>query len=62
MFEKMMKKIADGEYKTKQDGIKDIKTTYDRGMLTITEKNDLLASLNWYFTTNKNNNGYIVLY
>lgn len=54
---------ATGDYKTKQEGIKHILKVYKMGLLTYTEKEDLIATLNWYWFDKKDwKDNYISMY
>lgn len=53
MFDKMLNKIE--KYNNIQDGLKDIEKTYNRGLLTDREKNDLISMLNLHYIIKKYN-------
>ena len=49
MFENLMKKIANNEYKNIQEGTREFNKKYKMGLLTYTEKEDLIASIIWEY-------------
>lgn len=49
MFEMLSKQIANRTFNLYEDGIAEINKRYNMGLLTNTEKEDLLAFLEWQY-------------